>query len=108
MNAFNKNFLSFVFIPLILSIGIIPAFAETIDSPKKQLKDGVAAKDVVCKSGLELMTSPSARIACVKESSVEKLKDRDWSLIGDTTEIEDTSEVEQFTEDSKVVLESST
>jgi len=72
------------------------------------LKDGVAAKDVVCKSGLELMTSPSARIACVKESSVEKLKDRDWSLIGDTTEIEDTSEVEQFTEDSKVVLESST
>ena len=108
MNAFNKNFLSFVFIPLILSIGIIPVFAETIDSPKKQLKDGIAAKDVVCKSGLELMTSPSARIACVKESSVEKLKDRNWSLIGDTTEIEDTSEVEQFTEDSKVVLESST
>ena len=114
MNALNKNFPSFVFIPLILSIGIIPVFAETIDSPKKQLKDGVAAKDVVCKSGFELMTSPSARIACVKESSVEKLKDRNWSWIrntteiGNTTEVEDTSEIEQFTEDSKVVLESST
>ncbi len=65
----------FALIPLILSLGIIPAlsFAETIDYPRQQMADGIAAEDVVCKSGLVLMIRTLGDAVCVTPISAEKL-----------------------------------
>ena len=70
-----KKLLVFAFIPLILSIGITPTFSfgEIIDSPRKQMQNGITATDVVCKSGLALMIRISGDAACVKSTSVKKL-----------------------------------
>ena len=43
------------------------------NSPRKQMQNGIAAKDVVCKSGLALMIRTSGDAACVKPSTAEKL-----------------------------------
>jgi hypothetical protein len=87
-----KTKILFLVIPLILSIGIIPAisFSEQIDSPIKQMANGVPAEEVVCKSGLALMIRPSGDAACVKENSVKKLENRDWNLLKEATMIEET------------------
>jgi len=54
ISQFMIRFTVFALIPLILSIGITPAisFGEMIDSPRKQMQNGVIAEEVVCKSGL--------------------------------------------------------
>lgn len=50
-----------------------------IKSPKKQMDDGVAPNDVVCKEGLDLLIKTSdGSAACVKSSSVETLIARGW------------------------------
>jgi len=43
------------------------------NSPRKQMQNGIAAKDVVCKSGLALMIRSSGDAVCVKPSTAEKL-----------------------------------
>jgi endonuclease YncB( thermonuclease family) len=43
------------------------------NSPRKQMQNGIAAKDVVCKSGLTLMIRSSGDAVCVKPSTAEKL-----------------------------------
>ena len=87
------NFLLFALIPLILSIGIMPSlsFAETIDSPRKQMKTGTAPEDVVCKSGLALMIRDSGSAVCVKSDSIVKLENRDWNLLKEAKTTTDTS-----------------
>lgn len=56
--------------------GTIP----NIDTPLKQFKSGVAANDVKCAQGLELVIrAENNSPACVKYSSVQKLVD--WGLI---------------------------
>ena len=69
------KFVIFALIPLILSIGIAPAisFGEMIDSPRKQMQNGIIAKDVTCKSVLTLMIRTSGDAVCVKPTSAEKL-----------------------------------
>lgn len=48
-------------------------------SPKKQMDDGVAPNDVVCKEGLELLIKTSdGSAACVKSSSIQVLIARGW------------------------------
>ena len=73
----------FVLIPLILSIGIIPviSFAESIDSPRKQMESGITAEDVVCKSGFTLMIRISGDAACVTPTTAEKLTNAGWGTI---------------------------
>ena len=57
-------------------------WGATIDSPKKQMTNGIAAEDVICNSGLTLMIkSSSGSAACVKPSTAMKLKDRGWGTI---------------------------
>lgn len=77
------KFVIFALLPLILSIGIIPAisFAEQMDSPRKQMENGVSAKEVVCKSGFTLVIRISGDAACVKPSTAEKLADAGWGTI---------------------------
>lgn len=71
-------------IPLILSIGITPAFAaqHEIMSPYHQIKNGVTAEDVICKSGLALMIRQHGVPACVEEDSIQKLAETHaWGFV---------------------------
>ena len=80
------NLILFTLIPLILSISIVPVFADhEVMSPYQQIKNGVAAEDVICKSGLALMLRPSGDPACVMESSVSQLGTMSWSLEKEAT-----------------------
>ena len=84
----------FALIPLILSIGLLPAvvFSE-VDSPRKQMSNGVSAEDVICKGGFTLMIRMSGDAACVTASTAEKLQGKGWGTIekefnSETTETE--------------------
>ena len=81
-SSFMKIIL-FVLIPLILSMGIFPviSFGEMIDSTKKQMANGVAVKDIVCKSGFTLMIRISGNAACVMPTTAEQLENRGWGVI---------------------------
>jgi len=83
--SFMKVVLLFVLIPLILSIGITPSlsFADhhMVMSPRKQMANGVAAEDVICKAGLALMIRSTGDAACVKPATAEKLAAAGWGTI---------------------------
>ena len=56
---------------------------EKILVPLKQVKQGIDAKDVRCKSGLELLIKSSNGMpACVKSSTASKLVERNWGTRG--------------------------
>ena len=59
---------------LIFSV-IIPINAD-IDSPRKQMKEGVLAQDVTCRGGLELVIRTNGMSACVKPETVDKMFER--------------------------------
>lgn len=101
-----ENKILFLVIPLILTIGIIPAisFAEQIDSPKKQMDAGTAPEDVVCKSGLALMIRNSGSAACMEPDSIEKLENRGWNLLKEATIMEPT-EIMLSPEEAKSIAE---
>lgn len=46
-----------------------------IDSPRKQMANGISAEDVVCKNELQLMLRINGAAICVKSSSIERLVD---------------------------------
>ena len=54
-----------------------------IDSPRKQMADGVVAQEVICKSGFTLMIRSSGDVACVTPTTAEKLTERGWTKILD-------------------------
>ena len=54
---------------------------ETILSPLKQMKSGVVAKDVQCKTGYDLIVKTTKDLgACVKPTSLPVLIQRGWGL----------------------------
>jgi len=56
-------------------------YPHGIMSPKKQMAQGVEPKDVICKSGLELIFKKTDRIpACVKPESVQRLISINWAM----------------------------
>jgi len=59
---------------LIFSV-IIPINAD-IDSPRKQMKEGVLAQDVTCRGGLELVIRTNGMSVCVKPDTVDKMFER--------------------------------
>ena len=69
-------------VPLVLSIGIIPAFAvdHEVMSPYQQIKKGIAAKDVECIEDRYLMIRDSGTAACVKASTIKKTEPLGWVL----------------------------
>ncbi|MDH3676940.1 MAG: DUF1254 domain-containing protein, partial [Nitrosopumilus sp.] len=94
-------------IPLILSIGITPAlsFAE-IDSPRKQMQDGIAAEEVVCKSGLALMIRSSGDAACVTPPTAEKLSNAGWGIIEKEATMMEEAELDEASfEEEKMIAE---
>ena len=59
---------------LIFSV-IIPINAD-IDSPRKQMAEGVLAQDVTCRGELELVIRTNGMSACVKPETVDKMFER--------------------------------
>ena len=84
-----KDLPTFVFVCLILSIGIIPALlyenANAIrffPPPLKQISDGIKPENVICAEGLQIILKSNNNFpACVKPDSVEKLIERGWGKI---------------------------
>ena len=67
---------------LFLSPSMLSVNAQDIMSPRQQMASGVAADDVVCKSGLVLMIrSTNGAATCVKPSTSMKLSDAGWGSI---------------------------
>ena len=71
---------------IFLLIGVIAStpfsFAESIESPKKQMEKGVLSKDVVCNSGLVLILKASDNsAACVKQSTSIRLLQQGWGIM---------------------------
>jgi hypothetical protein len=65
---------------LVLGIGF-PASAQ-IESPKKQLKQGVSPENIICKTGLELVIRANGFPACVKPETAEKMQKIGMLLTG--------------------------
>ena len=54
---------------------IIPINAN-IDSPRKQMAEGVSVQDVICRDGLEKVIRTNGMPACVKPETVDKMFER--------------------------------
>ena len=78
MNFKSKIIFGLVFL-LIFSL-IVPANAE-VESPKKQMEKGIAAEDVVCKAGLNLVIRNNGDALCLKPTTAEKFQERDLGVI---------------------------
>jgi hypothetical protein len=59
---------------LIFSV-IIPINAD-IDTPRKQMVEGVLAQDIMCREGLELVIRTNGMPACVKPETIDKMFER--------------------------------
>ena len=78
----NTAFVAIISLGLFLSPSMLSVNAQDIMSPRQQMASGVAADDVVCKSGLVLMIrSTNGAATCVKSSTSMKLSDAGWGSI---------------------------
>ena len=50
-----------------------PSFGE-LESPKKQMEQGIPAQDVICNAGLELVIRTNGFAACVRSETAEKMQ----------------------------------
>ncbi len=68
-----------VIISLFISAGFSDlSFGETIDSPRKQLQNGVSSSDIICKPGLSLVIFHSEKPACLSPTTLLKLEERGY------------------------------
>jgi hypothetical protein len=54
-------------------------FSDVVPSPLKQIKEGIAPENIVCKEGLELVFKLNGQPACIKTTSVQKLIAWGWT-----------------------------
>ena len=86
---------------LFLSPSMLSVNAQDIMSPRQQMASGVAADDVVCKSGLVLMIrSTNGAATCVKSSTSMKLSDAGWGSIIIDDEEDETIEDETMDDET--------
>jgi hypothetical protein len=75
--SFGTNVSFGIALFLILSIGIVGSFTSAdAESPRKQMKRGVAVEDVSCKAGLSLVIRNNGSPACVSEETADRLEKR--------------------------------
>jgi len=75
-NKRSFRIILFLTLSLTLSLTIFlanPANAD-VESPKKQMKRGIAVEDITCKAGLSLVIRTSGFPACVKSTTGDKLQ----------------------------------
>ena len=81
-----KNYKILVIVLLTISITMTTSISyaqisEQIPSPKKQIDNGVAPHDVVCRDDLILVDRGMNNIACVKKTTAQKMN---WGIINNT------------------------
>jgi|GEM_PF-500904 len=97
----NTAFVAIIVLGLFLSPSILSVNAQDIQSPRQQMASGVAADDVVCKSGLVLMIrSTNGAATCVKSSTSMKLSDAGWGSIIIDDEEDETIEDETIEDET--------
>ena len=74
----NKKIVLGVGFFLIFSF-ILPINAD-IESPRKQMKMGISAEDILCRNGLELVIRTNGIPACVKPETVDIMQERGMLL----------------------------
>lgn len=67
---------------LILTVGF-PVNGE-IDSPKKQMKRGIAVEDITCRQGLDLVIRTNESPACVKPDTAKRMQELGIAFIPTT------------------------
>ncbi|MEK6867026.1 MAG: hypothetical protein AABX46_06230, partial [Thermoproteota archaeon] len=71
----NKSLFGIVlFLVLSLALFLANPVNADADSPKKQMKRGIASEDITCKAGLSLVIRNNGFPACVKSITAEKLE----------------------------------
>ena len=82
----NKKIVLGVGFFLIFSF-ILPINAD-IESPRKQMKMGISAEDILCRNGLELVIRTNGIPACVKSETSDKMQKRGIAFIAEVTKSE--------------------
>ena len=72
----GENILFMALFSILVLATIFPVNAE-IESPKKQMKQGVFPENIICKTGLDLVIRANGFPACVKPETAEKMEKRD-------------------------------
>ncbi|MCP2506143.1 MAG: hypothetical protein NLN56_03905, partial [Nitrosopumilus sp.] len=54
---------------------ILPINAD-VESPRKQMKTGISAEEVICRNGLELVIRTNGIPSCVKPETVDIMQER--------------------------------
>lgn len=85
---------------LVLSGSILPFVSAqnsiSIPSPLKQIRFGVPLYQVACPDGFQLMTKQGTSFpACVKLSSILRLTEWGWSMVGESAKIVGTLDYEE-------------
>lgn len=89
----NRVLLGIVlFLTLTLSLFLVNPVNAEIESPRKQMKQGIAAEDVTCKAGLSLVIRNNGIPVCVKEDTAKRLEKRALGKIEHKAEITTNSE----------------
>ena len=73
---------------------ILPIDAD-IESPRKQMKMGISAEDILCRNGLELVIRTNGIPACVKSETSDKMQKRGIAFIAEFTKLEVTKSGEK-------------
>ena len=79
MNSKISIILLVVFSITILTSG--SAANGDVESPRKQMKRGISAEDVICREGLELIIRTNGLAACVKQETANKMQKTGMSFI---------------------------
>ena len=71
-NNYRHTITALLFSVLLLTTGL-QANGE-LDSPKKQMRLGISAEDVICKTGFDLVIRTNGFAACVRPDTAEKMQ----------------------------------
>jgi len=74
VNLDNKVLFVALFVTLSLALFLANPVNADADSPKKQIKKGIAAENITCKAGFSLVLRNNGFPACVKSMTAEKLE----------------------------------
>jgi len=96
-----------IFTILLFTSSIVSASTALgiIDSPKKQMENGISAEDVLCKNDLQLMLRINGDAICVKPTSSERLMSLGLAEIVDVLFLESVDNLESNMEDATLVTD---
>ena len=77
--SFNDKII-FSFVVLMI-FSIVTSAGAQVDSPKKQLKNGIFPEDILCNEGLQLFIRNNGEPVCLKSTTVKIFQERDMGFV---------------------------